>query len=174
VSDPGDEPVDVVDENDSVIATVTRREMRARYLLHRCTYVIVRNPRGEVYVHRRTDTKDVYPGMYDVTAGGVLASGESYDDGAARELEEELGIGAVAPTFRFKHRYSGPGGDVWGAVYDVVWDGPIRWQPEEVAWGAFVPVEEVEAMIARERFCPDGLEVFRRWLAEGRGHGDAG
>jgi hypothetical protein len=30
-----------------------------------------------------------------------------------------------------------------------------------------VPFDEVDAMIARERFCPDGLEVFERWR-EGR------
>ena len=40
--DPGLELVDVVDENDQVVATVTRREIRARDLLHRCTYVLVR------------------------------------------------------------------------------------------------------------------------------------
>jgi hypothetical protein len=45
----------------------------------------------------------------------------------------------------------------------VVWGGPIRWQPEEVVWGAFLPLPEVDAMIARQRFCPDGLEVFERW-----------
>ena len=54
-----------------------------------------------------------------------------------------------------------------GAAYDVVWDGEIVWQPSEVAWGAFVSLDEADAMIARERFCPDGLEVFERWRAEG-------
>ena len=52
---------------------------------------------------------------------------------------------------------------MWGAAYDAVWDGAIRWQPEEVVWGEFVSLGEVDAMIARERFCPDGLEVFDRW-----------
>ena len=42
----------------------------------------------------------------------------------------------------------------------------IVWQPSEVVWGAFVPVDEVDAMIAREPFCPDGLEVFQRWWRE--------
>lgn len=169
--DPGDELVDVVDENDRVIGSVTRREMRAGNLLHRCTYVIVRSSRGEIYVHKRTDTKDVYPGMYDLTAGGVCAAGESYDEGAARELEEELGISGARPLFRFKHRYDGPGGRVWGAVYDVEWDGPIRHQPEEVAWGAFVPLEELDAMLREREFCPDGREVFRRWVRENPGCG---
>ncbi len=160
--DPGEELVDVVDEDNRVVETVPRREMRARRLRHRCTYVIVRSGSGEVYVHRRTETKDVYPGFFDVTAGGVNAAGESYEVGARRELFEELGVDA-APTFRFLHRYEGPEGHVWGAAYDVVWGGEFTWQPEEVAWGAFVPLDELDRMIAREPFCPDGLEVFERW-----------
>lgn len=171
MSDPGDELVDVVDEDDRVVEIVPRRELRARNLRHRCTYVFVLNPTGELYVHKRTDTKDVYPGFYDVVAGGVNASGESFDDCAARELEEELGVSAT-PAFRFLHRYEGPSGRVIGAAYDTTWDGAIRHQPSEVVWGAFLPLEEVDAMIAREPFCPDGLEVFRRWRRE-REHEEA-
>lgn len=165
MGDPGEELVDVVDEENRVIGIVTRREMRARNLLHRCTYVFVLDPDGRVYVHRRTETKDVYPGYFDVCAGGVNAAGEDYDGCARRELGEELAI-AAEPEFRFGHRYEGPSGRVFGAAYDVVWDGPVVWQPDEVVWGAFVPLADVDAMVARECFCPDGLEVFARWLAE--------
>lgn len=164
--DPGDELVEVVDESNEVLELVPRRAMRGKRLLHRCTYVIVLNGAGELYVHRRTQSKDVNPGFYDVSAGGVNGAGETYDTCAAREVAEELGVTA-APTFRFMHRYSGPDGEVWGAAYDVVWDGDIVWQPSEVAWGAFVPLGDVDAMIARERFCADALEVFQRWRSEG-------
>ena len=164
--DPGEELVDVVDEENEVVGVVRRREMRERQLLHRCTYVFVLNAAGALYVHRRTDTKDVYPGYLDVCAGGVNAAGESYEECAVRELEEELGVTAV-PTFRFIHRYQGPSGRVFGGVFDVVWNRPILWQPSEVVWGAFVRFDEVDAMAQRERFCPDGLEVFERWR-EGR------
>jgi 8-oxo-dGTP pyrophosphatase MutT (NUDIX family) len=166
--DPGDELVEVVDESDRIVELVPRRAMRDRRLLHRCTYIMVLNGSGDLYVHRRTGSKDVNPGFYDVSAGGVNAAGETYHACAGREVAEELGVAAV-PTFRFRHRYSGPDGEVWGAAYDVVWDGRIVWQPSEVAWGAFVPMAEVDAMIARERFCADGLEVFERWRLERSG-----
>ena len=162
MDDPADELVDVVDEDNALVGVVARSELRARNLWHRCTYVFVLNAAGELYVHRRTDTKDVYPGYLDVCAGGVNGAGESYEECARRELEEELGVPA-APTFRFLHRYEGPSGRVWGAAFDVEWAGAIRWQPAEVVWGAFVPMNDVDGMIAREPFCPDGLEVFQRW-----------
>ncbi len=165
--DAGDELVDVVDENDDVIGSVSRREMRAKHLVHRCTYVFVLTPAGELYVHKRTDTKDVYPGYDDVCAGGVNAAGESYDDCARRELEEELGITA-APRFLFKHRYEGPDGSVWGAVYEVEWEGSIRHQESEVAWGTFVSMDELPRMLEEHEFCADSREIFDRWRAEGR------
>jgi isopentenyldiphosphate isomerase len=60
--DPGNELVDVVDDGNEVVGVAPRRTLRAENLWHRCTYVFVLNPAGELYVHRRTDTKDVYPG----------------------------------------------------------------------------------------------------------------
>lgn len=165
--EPMNELVEVVDEDDRVVDVVPRSLVRERLLLHRCTYVVVLDPDGRVYVHRRADSKDVYPGFYDVVAGGVNGVGESYEVCAAREVHEELGVTA-RPAYRFTHRYQGPDGRCFGGVFDVVWDGPIRWQPEEVAWGTFLSLDDVDAMIERERFCPDSLEVFERWRREAR------
>ena len=165
MSDPGDELVEIVDDDDRVLEVVPRRVLRERHALHRCTYVFVLDPEGRLYVHRRTETKDIYPGFYDVVAGGVNAAGESYDQSAARELQEELGITAE-PRYRFTQRYDGPSGRCFGGVYDVEWDGPIVWQPEEVVWGSFLELDRVDELIAREPFCPDGLEMFERWRRE--------
>jgi 8-oxo-dGTP pyrophosphatase MutT (NUDIX family) len=169
--EPMNELVEVVDEDDRVVDVVPRSLVRERLLLHRCTYVVVLDPDGRVYVHRRADSKDVYPGFYDVVAGGVNGVGESYEVCAAREVHEELGVTA-RPAYRFTHRYQGPDGRCFGGVFDVVWDGPIRWQPEEVAWGTFLSLDDVDAMIERERFCPDSLEVFGRWRREARASRD--
>ena len=160
--DPGLELVDVVDENDQVVATVTRREIRARDLLHRCTYVFVRRTSGEVLVHRRTDTKDVHPGAYDLFAGGVCAAGESYDECARREAAEELGVVGVDLRFLFRHRYRGPGGQAWAAVYEACWDGPVEPQASEVAWNAWVTPEQLRQMLTELDFCPDSREIFER------------
>jgi isopentenyldiphosphate isomerase len=166
--DPAEEPVDVVDEEDRVVATVTRRELRERGLLHRCTYVLVRNGAGEVLVHRRTDTKDIYPGAYDVFAGGVCAAGESYDDCARRELAEELGVAGAELRFVLRHRYRGRGAHAWGAVYEARWDGPVRHQASEVAWSAWVGPVELQRMLDTLEFCPDSREVFERLRAAPR------
>jgi isopentenyldiphosphate isomerase len=164
--DPGDELVDVVDEDDRVLRVLTRREIRAQNLLHRCTYVLVRRSDGLIHVHRRTETKDTDPGAYDMLPGGVCDAGESYEACARREMGEELGIDGVDPQFRFKHRYSGPDGETWGAVYTLTWDGPIVPQEEEVAWFSWVTTSELDRMLGEERFCPDSREIYARLRLE--------
>src|SRR6266542_5461370 len=99
-----EEMVDLVDEDDRVVGVAPRSEVRARNLLHREVAAICRNSAGAIYVHRRTDTKDVFPGLYDMWVAGVVSSGETYAQAVRRELEEELGI-TGEPAFLFKHRY---------------------------------------------------------------------
>ena len=166
--DPGAELVDVIDAEGSTIAVVTRREMRARRLPHRSVYLLVFNSRGEVFIHLRTATKDVYPSHWDVTVGGVLSAGESFDEGALREGQEELGVALeVQPLFPF--RYEDERSAVLGMVYRAVHDGPFALQAEEIVRGEFVSVEELELRVQRDPFCPDGLQVWQQARGEDEG-----
>ena len=159
----GDEIVDVVDEQDRVTGQVSRREMRARRLRHRAAYVLVFNSEGQLFVHRRTATKDVYPSYFDVTAGGVLAAGEGYDEGAARELMEELGVRGELRRL-FDLRYAADDMAVNGVVYSCTHDGPFHLQKDEVESGRFMDLVEVIELTQREPFCPDGIEALRIYL----------
>jgi isopentenyldiphosphate isomerase len=159
-----EEWVDHIDDADRVIERVTRRRMRADNLLHRSVFILCFDPQGRVYVQRRTMTKDVFPGMYDMFVGGVVLAGESYDGSALREIGEELGIVGPVPRPLFRHRYEGPGSRSHIAVYDVVWDGPIVHQASEVEWGAYFPLDELARNTPGFAFVPDGWEVFQRYL----------
>ena len=164
-ADPGAELVDVVDDAGRTVGVVTRREMRARRLPHRSTYVLVLDGRGRLFVHLRTPTKDVFPSHWDPCVGGVLAAGESFDDGAARELAEEIGV--TAPLERlFPVRYEDPSTVVYGMAYRTTHDGPFRLQAAEIVRGEFASLDDVIARAKREPFCPDGLAVVRRYRDE--------
>jgi 8-oxo-dGTP pyrophosphatase MutT (NUDIX family) len=153
-----------VDASNLVIGRTTRREIRSRNLLHRGVGIICFNSRGRVYVHRRTETKDLFPGMYDMFVGGVVAGGEAYAAAARREIREELGIDGPEPEFLFTHLYLGDRNRAWIQVYRVIWDGEIRHQVEEVAWGGWVDPAQILPMTREKPFVPDGLEIFRRFL----------
>ncbi len=161
--DPGQELVDVVDDHGQIVATVTRREVRQLRLPHRCVYVLVFNERGELFIHLRTPTKDVYPSHWDVCVGGVLAAGESFDAAARREVAEELGLDA-APERLFPFRYSDSSSVVQGMVYRLKNDGPFQLQAEEIVRGEFVPPQDVAGRAAQEPFCPDALSVFMEYI----------
>jgi isopentenyldiphosphate isomerase len=161
-----EERVDVIDEEDRVVAVVTRSEMRRGNLLHRATGCFVLRPDARLFVQERTLTKDLYPGYADVCVGGTVVHGEAYDENVVRELEEEMGI-AGAPVYPlFTHRFDG-GTRVRTAVYACVWDGPVVLQPEEVAGGDWRDEAEVLALIDAGRVCPDTARAFalfrERW-----------
>ena len=162
------ELVDVVDEEGRTVGVVSRREMRARRLPHRSAYVLVFNGSGELFVHLRVPTKDVYPAHWDVAVGGVLAAGEHFDDGARREAAEELGVRVeVEPLFPV--RWDDAHTVVHGMAYRARHEGPFRLQPEEIVRGEFVALDAVAARAAHEPFCPDGLAVLAEFRRRGRG-----
>ncbi|MFG2719294.1 NUDIX hydrolase [Streptomyces sp. NPDC048416] len=165
---PADEILDVVDEHDTVTGQARRADVYARNLRHRCVFILVRDAAGRIFVHRRTPDKLVFPSLYDMFVGGVVGAGESYDDAALREAEEELGVsGLPRPTPLFTFLYENGEQSWWSAVYEVRCELPVRPQVEEVAWHDFLPLTELEDRIGVWEWVPDGLAAWRRLRAQG-------
>lgn len=165
-----DEILDVVDEHDRVVGQAPRGEVYARGLRHRCVFVLVRDAEDRLFVHRRTAVKLVFPSLYDMFVGGVVGTGETYDEAALREAEEELGVrGLPRPAPLFPFLYESPDGALnwWSYVYEVRCTLPVSPQAEEVAWHAFLPEEEVRHRIAEGAWgwVPDGLAAYERLRA---------
>ncbi len=156
-----DEIVAIVDEANNVAGSAPRWQMRAQSLIHRATYIVVTDPAGRLYVQKRTTTKDVYPGWWDPCTGGVVLAGESYEESAVRELEEEMGITNTPLDFLFDFYFAE--GRVWGRAFHAVYEGPLRLQAEEVQYVERMTVDQI--LQSAEPFTPDGLEVVRRWSA---------
>ncbi len=81
------ELLDRVDERDVVIGTTTKAEAHEKGYVHRVSAVYVFTNDDKLLVQLRK--KD---GLLDHSAAGHVKSGETYDDAAARELREELGL----------------------------------------------------------------------------------
>lgn len=158
------EPITWVDEQDQVLGSLPRAELRARRLIGRCTFILLFNRAGELCVHRRTLSKAIYPGYWDVAAGGMVGAGESYDNSAARELREELGVSGVALHFHDTFFFDQPGNRVWCAIYSATWDGPLRLQPEEVSEARFLSLAQVATDCRWQPYCPDSLVALQHVL----------
>ena len=159
-----DEIVALVDEHNNIVGAIPRREMRAKRLPHRSTYILVFNAHGDLYVQKRTQTKDVFPGYYDPAAGGVVLAGESYEEGARRELAEEMGICGAPLTGLFDFYFEDAHVRLWGRAFSCVYDGEVVLQAEEVESGAFMPIRDILCRAETDQFTPDGMYVLRRYL----------
>jgi len=161
---PEPEYVVIVDKKDRVLRRVTRKEMRTKGLRHRSTAILVFNSKGELFVHKRTATKDVFPSYYDIAVGGVVESGETYETSAKRELAEEVGITRVELEFLFKVQYESLHHKCFTATFSCVYDGPLKLQEEEIEEGFFADLETAKELVSQKQICPDSEKVLEYFL----------
>ena len=96
-----DEYLDLVDENDNVVGKKKRSEVYAENLSNfRVINAFVINLKGEIWIPRRAAKKRIYPLCLDMSMGGHVESGESYEDALRRELREELNINVDKAVIR--------------------------------------------------------------------------
>ncbi len=155
-----DEIVQIVDRHNRKTGHQPRSLMRAERLTHRASYILVFNDQEEFFLQKRTDDKDIYPGFWDVAAGGVVLAEESYEASAVRELAEELGVSRVRLQFLFDHYYADAGNRVWGRIFACRHNGPFVLQESEIAGGRFISVAEALRLKDTEPFTPDGVEIL--------------
>ena len=153
-----------MDEHDQVLGALPRAQLRERGLIGRCTFILLFNGAGELCVHRRTLSKALYPGYWDVAAGGMVGVDETYAESAARELYEELGVSGVPLTAHERFYFDCPDNHLWCAVFSAVWDGPLHVQPEEVQQACFMPVAQALRLSQTQPYCPDSLAALKRYL----------
>jgi len=131
-----EEIFDVVNERDEVVGRETRREVHRTGLRHRAIHVFVFNSRGEVFLQKRSMTKDSSPGLWDSSASGHLDCGEDYDSCAVRELSEEIGLKVIAcPKRVFKVDACRETGQEFVWLYRGESDGPFTLHPDEIERG---------------------------------------
>ena len=167
-----EELIEIVDVNNNVLKPTNRAEMRAKKLIHRATYAFVRNSQNYFYVQKRSALKDYCPSFYDPTPGGVVAAGESYEDTNRREIEEEMGIcfpsssaSAAAIKHMFTFYYEDKRIKCWGDAWDVVYDGPLKLQAEEVDSVHMMSMQEIlDRFEAGEDFTPDRLDNLQQYM----------
>lgn len=158
---PAEEIVEIVDRDNNSIGAVSRRIMRQQGLIHRASYILVFNRSGELFLQKRTMSKDIYPGFWDLAAGGVVLAGESYEESAKRELREELGVAGVQLRRLFDQYYEDENNKVWGRIFACTSEGPFTLQAEEIDYGRFMSLAEIEQLHQTEPVTPDGMALLR-------------
>jgi isopentenyldiphosphate isomerase len=171
------ELVEMVDRHGNALGMLPRKLVHTHNLLHRGIGMFVTKDQyimssssddqsvfPDLYVHRRTDTKRIFPSLYDMFVGGVSTTGEDLRTTACREVAEELGL------VEQSHMSADP---ILSCVVCTAYNRcvvalycyrmdtsseQVSWQEEEVAWGEFVPYAIVQAAADRsiQRFQAKG------------------
>ena len=97
-----DELLDLVDEHDRVIGSWSRSAIYREGLRNfRVVNAFLVNDEGQIWIPRRSASKRIFPLCLDMSVGGHVTSGESYDEAFRRELLEELGMHLDEVEWRF-------------------------------------------------------------------------
>lgn len=107
-----------------------------------------REGRLQVLLQKRSRSKETFPGCFDASCAGHLSAGDSFAEGALRELSEELGIKAREEelfyvglySYEVKERFGGA--DIIDREIAAVY---LYQEPVEIS-GLHLQEEEVEAV----------------------------
>ena len=162
-----DEILEVVDSGNNVIGTATRAEIHRKGLFHRAVHIFVFNERGDLYVQRRSASKDRHPLKLDSSAAGHVDPGETYHETALRELEEELSIRAPVQEI-LKISACKETDNEHVVLFTAVTEKEPLPNAEEIVWGGFMSRKELKALIRKTRndFVPAFILLWERFLGD--------
>ncbi len=149
ITDDQNELFDIVDEDDQVIGQARRGEVhKDKKLIHRSVSILVFNDWGELYLQKRSATKDTDPGIWTVSASGHVEVGDNYEETAHRELREELGID-MEISFVDKFLCRAPHETEMTAIFKAFHNGPFKLNKEEISDGKFFTRKELNEAVKK-------------------------
>ena len=162
IRDTNEEIFPVVDEKGNEISTASRTLCHdgISRLLHPVVHLHLFNDKGELFLQKRSMTKDLLPGKWDTSVGGHIQPGESVEDALKRETEEELGLNlsGFIPLGKY----------IWETIREreFVYSFAIRSEEsvsinrDEIDDGRFWNIDEIKANTGKEIFTPNFEHEF--------------
>lgn len=165
MKDNQEERFPLVDEVGRVIGSATRGECHnGSKLLHPVVHLHVFNSRGEVYLQKRPEWKDIQPGKWDTSVGGHIDYGETPELALTREVREELGITKFTPERVGMYVFESRRERELVYVHRTLYDGEINPSKDELDGGRFWTLEEIRAAIGQQILTPNFESEFQRFF----------
>lgn len=167
MKDNNQELFPLVNEEGHVIGKAIRGECHnGSHLLHPVVHLHVFNSRGEVYLQKRPEWKDIQPGKWDTAVGGHIDYGETPEKALLREVREELGIEAFTPERVGMYVFESKRERELVYVHRTTYDGPIRPSAEELDGGRFWTIQEIRDSIGQQILTPNFESEFQRFFLQ--------
>ena len=161
-NDNNEEMFPIVDEEGNITGAATRGECHSgSKLLHPVVHLHVFSSKGDLYLQKRPEWKDIQPGKWDTAVGGHVDLGESVDMALKREVREELGITDFRPEHLTSYVFESARERELVFVYKTVYDGDIH-PSDELDGGRFWTLKEIKEHIGKGIFTPNFEGEFKR------------
>ncbi len=165
MGDNNQELFPLVDEEGNVVGKATRGECHnGSRLLHAVVHLHVFNSKGEVYLQKRPEWKDIQPGKWDTAVGGHIDYGETPEQALIREVSEELGITDFEPERVGQYVFDSRRECELVYVNKTTYDGLITPSAEELDGGRFWTMQEIRAAIGQNILTPNFESEFSRFF----------
>lgn len=156
-----DEIFPLVNEEGLVIGKESRSVCHnGSKLLHPVIHLHVFNNKGELFLQKRAETKDIQPGKWDTSVGGHIDFGEEVEDALKREAREELGIVDFTPSFLHKYIFESEIEKELVYSYRTIYEGAVQFNDLEVSEGYFWTLELIREHIGKGVFTPNFENEF--------------
>lgn len=141
-----EEWLDLVDDNDNVIGRKLRADVKKENLSNfRVVNLFIKNSKDELWIPRRTAQKRDRPLALDMSMGGHVDSGETYEEALIRETREELNIDLQQTPATYLG-YMVPHRDQVGAfmkVYELAMDEAPSYNTDDFVEYFWLPPQEL-------------------------------
>ena len=153
----------LVNEMGETIGKATRKECHSgSKQLHPVIHLHIFNDAGELYLQKRSMSKDIQPGKWDTAVGGHIDYGETVEEALRREVREELGITAFTPQFITRYVFESAIEKELVNTFRTIYNGEIKPDTEELDGGRFWSLEEIKSNLGQNVFTPNFEQEFKR------------
>ena len=172
------EMLPLVDEEGNITGAATRGECHGgSRLLHPVVHLHVFNSKGELYLQRRPEWKDIQPGKWDTAVGGHVDLGENVEQALMRETREEIGLELNGMTTQREEAHGGFAFPLLHYVFDskrerelvfvnsTTYDGPLR-PSEETDGGRFWSRQEILDAIGKNILTPNSEMEYKKVMEQ--------
>lgn len=152
----------IVDENGNTIGEATRTVCHngKSMLLHPVVHLHVFNSKGELFLQKRSMTKDIQPGKWDTSVGGHVSPGESVEDALKREAFEELNLTEFVPLFIVRYVWESQRERELVNSFKTITDEIPRVEKNEIDEGRYWSLKEIKESLGKGVFTPNFENEF--------------